>query len=160
MTTPPAGSIASRIGADRAPTLALAIAILGAGLLVVSNVAAIYYIGLALLAAGSFFAQAIATGFVGRTATFERAAAGGLYLSVYYFGGLAGAAVVGALYDSFGWNMAVAENLLALTIAWRLAKGLVEPDRYYELARDPDNVASGLRDQVAGSKAATVFSVF
>jgi hypothetical protein len=89
---------------------------LGAGLLMVSNV------GLAVLAAGSFFAQAIATGFVGRTATFERAAADGLYLSTFYFGGLAAAAVAGARFMTVLAGI-VAENVLALTIAWWLAKG-------------------------------------
>ena len=111
---------------------------LGAGLLMVSNV------GLAVLAAGSFFAQAIATGFVGRTATFERAAADGLYLSTFYFGGLAAALVAGARFMTVLAGI-VAENLLALTIAWWLAKGLVEPDRdpHTHVRRLPKRCAFG-----------------
>ena len=49
--------------------------------------------GMALVGIGTFFAQAVATGHVGRIASGDKAAASGLYLSSYYCGGLAGAAV-------------------------------------------------------------------
>ena len=48
-----------------------------------------------LVGIGTFFAQAVATGHVGRIAEGDKAAASGLYLSSYYCGGLAGAAVIG-----------------------------------------------------------------
>lgn len=127
VTTPPAGRIASRIGAGRAGSMALAIAIFGILLLLASHVMALV-LGLALFAAGSFFAQAIATGHVGRTATFQRAAASGLYLSAYYCGGLVGAAVIGAIYERFGWTSVIAANLAALSIACWFMKSLAEPD--------------------------------
>ena len=50
-----------------------------------------------LVGVGTFFAQAVATGHVGRIANGDKAAASGLYLSSYYCGGLAGAAVIGQL---------------------------------------------------------------
>ena len=65
----------------------------------------------------TFFAQAVATGHVGRIANGDKAAASGLYLSSYYCGGLAGAAVVGQLFDRFGWNAAVAGVFAALGLA-------------------------------------------
>ena len=59
--------------------------------------------GLALVAVGTFGAQAAVTGFVGRAATADRAAASGLYLACYFFGGLVGSAVLGPVFDPWGW---------------------------------------------------------
>jgi predicted MFS family arabinose efflux permease len=70
--------------------------------------------GLAVMGVGTFFAQAIATGYVGRTAASDRAAASGLYLASYYLGGLAGAAMLGQVYDRLGWTPTVAALGLAL----------------------------------------------
>ena len=63
-------------------------------------------VGLALVGVGTFFAQATATGFVGRGATPDRGAASGLYLASYFSGGLAGAAVVGQVFERLGWSAA------------------------------------------------------
>ncbi len=70
-----------------------------------------------LVGVGTFFAQAVATGHVGRVAMGNRAAASGLYLSSYYCGGLAGAAVVGQLFDRFGWPAAIGGVFAALAAA-------------------------------------------
>jgi YNFM family putative membrane transporter len=64
--------------------------------------------GLGLIAAGTFFAQATATGFVGRAATTDRGSASGLYLASYFLGGLAGSAVLGLVFDRLGWTVCVA----------------------------------------------------
>ena len=64
--------------------------------------------GLALVGIGTFFAQATATGFVSRTATADRGSASGLYLASYFFGGLVGSAVLGQVFDRFGWAACVA----------------------------------------------------
>jgi predicted MFS family arabinose efflux permease len=76
---------------------------------------------------GSFFAQAATTGFVGRAATSDRGSASGLYLASYFFGGLAGAAVLGALFDRFGWDACVAGIGAALLLAGVLAGRLQMP---------------------------------
>ena len=60
--------------------------------------------GLALVAVGTFLAQAIATGHVGRTATRDKAAASGIYLASYYAGGLVGSFVLGQVFDRLGWT--------------------------------------------------------
>ena len=52
-----------------------------------------------MVAAGTFLAQAIATGLVGRIATHDRAAASGMYLAAYFAGGLVGSAVLGQAYQ-------------------------------------------------------------
>ncbi len=77
--------------------------------------------------AGTFFAQACATGFVGRAATSERGAASGLYLASYFFGGLVGSAVLGPIFDMFGWKPCVAGIAVALVIAALLAIFLKTP---------------------------------
>jgi len=58
-----------------------------------------------------------ATGFVGRAATSDRAAASGLYLASYYLGGLAGAAALGQVYDRLGWSATVGAIAVALSFA-------------------------------------------
>jgi predicted MFS family arabinose efflux permease len=77
--------------------------------------------GLALVGAGTFFAQATATGFVGRAATADRGSASGIYLASYFAGGLAGTALLGALFERFGWGACVAGIGLALAFAALLA---------------------------------------
>jgi hypothetical protein len=72
--------------------------------------------GLALLAVGTFFAQATATGFVGRAATTDRGSASGLYLASYFLGGLAGSAALGQVFDRIGWPACVAGIGLSLAL--------------------------------------------
>ena len=72
--------------------------------------------GLALVAVGTFFAQATATGFVGRAATTDRGSASGLYLASYFLGGLAGSAVLGQVFDRIGWTACVVGIGLSLAL--------------------------------------------
>jgi YNFM family putative membrane transporter len=70
---------------------------------------------------GTFFAQATATGFVGRAATTDRGSASGLYLASYFFGGLVGSAVLGQLFDPLGWTACVAGIGVSLVLGMLLA---------------------------------------
>ena len=70
---------------------------------------------------------ACATGFVGRAAASDRGAASGLYLACYYFGGLAGAAILGQIFDRFGWTACVAGVGTSLILAALLAIFLETP---------------------------------
>jgi YNFM family putative membrane transporter len=124
-TTPMAGAAANRFGAARVLPAALAVALAGLLLLLIPRLEA-FLVGLVLVGVGTFFAQAVATGFVGRVAQSDRAAASGLYLSFYYGGGLAGAAAVGQLFDRFGWNAAVIGIFAALALAAWLGAHLRE----------------------------------
>jgi len=81
-----------------------------------------------LVGVGTFFAQATATSFVSRAATADRGAASGMYLASYFFGGLIGAAVLGKLFDRFGWTACVAGIAVALLLAAWLSLGLFLPD--------------------------------
>lgn len=105
-TTPIAGQVVAKLGVRKTYWLSAGISFLGLYALLFGDLA-IVLIGLALLAMGLFCAQAAITGYVGRAATHERAAASGLYLSSYYFGGLIGSIVVGRLYEDFGWVFSV-----------------------------------------------------
>ncbi len=93
-TTPLAGRAVKRFGTRPAFWGALLVAALGLPLLILPNLSAVL-IGMVLVGAGTFFAQACATGFVGRAATSDRGSASGLYLACYFFGGLIGSAVLG-----------------------------------------------------------------
>jgi MFS transporter, YNFM family, putative membrane transport protein len=123
LTTPLAGRGAARWGTVRSVRGALALAGLGLPLLVLPSLAAVIA-GLALVGVGTFFAQATATGFVGRSAARDPGAASGLYLASYFAGGLAGAAVVGPVFEQLGWPAAVAVVGAALALAAALASRL------------------------------------
>jgi predicted MFS family arabinose efflux permease len=125
-TTPLAGRAVSRFGTRPTFWAALGVAVLGLPLLVLPSLPAVL-LGMVLVGAGTFFAQACATGFVGRAATSERGAASGLYLASYFFGGLVGSAVLGPIFDMFGWRACVAGIAVALLIAALLAVFLKTP---------------------------------
>jgi predicted MFS family arabinose efflux permease len=85
----------------------LAIAALGLPLMLSSHLADVLA-GMVLVGVGTFFAQACVTGFVGQAARTSRGLASGTYLACYFFGGLVGSAVLGQLFDHFGWLACVA----------------------------------------------------
>jgi MFS family permease len=116
VTTPLAGRAVDRFGTRRAFWGALGVAALGLPLLLTPNLIAVLG-GLVLVAVGTFFAQAIATGFVGRVATTDRGSASGIYLACYFIGGLAGSAVLGQLFDLIGWPACVAGIGLSIAVA-------------------------------------------
>jgi predicted MFS family arabinose efflux permease len=126
VTTPLAGRTVARIGAR--PTLWGALALAGAGLplLLLPHLAAMLA-GLMLIGVGTFFAQATATGYVGRAATADRGAASGIYLACYFLGGIVGSLALGQLFDRFGWEACVAGIAAALGIAALLALRLTVP---------------------------------
>jgi YNFM family putative membrane transporter len=123
VTTPLAGGAAVRFGTRPACLASLALAGAGLPLLILPSLAAVVA-GMVLVGAGTFFAQAVATGYVGRAAAVDRAAASGLYLASYYLGGLAGAAVLGQIFDLWGWKACVAGIGLALLLGGALARRL------------------------------------
>src|SRR6266508_4180787 len=122
-TTPIAGHFVQRVGTK--PTFWCALALAGAGLplLLLPHLSAVL-VGLVLVGIGTFFAQATATGFVGRAATADRGSASGIYLACYFFGGRVGSAVLGQLFDHFGWAACVAGIGFSLLLAAMLAFGL------------------------------------
>lgn len=116
VTTLLAGKVAARIGTR--PTIwgSLAVAGLGLPLMLTPHLAEVLT-GMVLVGVGTFFAQAAATGLVGQAATDNRGVASGTYLACYFCGGLVGTAVLGRLFDAFGWHACVAGVGVALAAA-------------------------------------------
>jgi len=126
VTTPLAGRVAKRMGTRPTMWASLAVALLGLPL-VLTQIFPLILAGLVLIGVGTFFAQATATGYVSQATTADRGAASGMYLASYFFGGLVGTAVLGQLFDRFGWTAAVIGIALSLLAAARLSFALRLP---------------------------------
>ena len=126
VTTPLAGHAVARFGVQRTFWAAIAVAIAGLPMLVVPHLTMVVT-GLALVGVGTFLAQAIVTGFVGRAATIDRGSASGIYLGCYFLGGLVGTAVLGQIFDRRGWVACIAGIAFVLAVAALLAVRLQVP---------------------------------
>jgi predicted MFS family arabinose efflux permease len=122
--TPLAGRLAKGVGPVLAIRIAFFLALAALPLLLARSLSGVL-LGLALVAVGTFGAQAIATGFVSRLASTNRGAASGMYLASYYLGGLAGTFALGRIFDAWGWTgtvIAIGASLAAaLALTARLA---------------------------------------
>ena len=124
--TPFAGQAVKWLGTRVAFWSAILVAAFGLPLLLFASLPPVL-LGMILVGTGTFFAQACATGFVGRAANSDRGSASGLYLASYFFGGLIGSAVLGLIFDMFGWAACVAGIAAALLAAALLAIWLRTP---------------------------------
>ena len=113
VTTLLAGRAVARFGTRSAIWGALAVAAIGLPLMLSAHLSEVL-IGMVLVGIGTFFAQAAATGFVGQAALENRGVASGTYLACYFAGGLVGSAVLGQLFDRFGWTSCVVGIGIAL----------------------------------------------
>jgi predicted MFS family arabinose efflux permease len=127
LTTPLAGAVAGRLGVRNAMLASLAVAALGLPLMLSSRLGLVLS-GMILVAVGTFFAQALATGFVSRTAKHDRSAASGMYLASYFVGGLIGTAILGQIFDRLGWAATLAGIGLALAVAAGLCLSAVREE--------------------------------
>jgi len=125
VTTPLAAGVVRRIGARGGLWLGLGGAVASLPLLALPSLPAMLA-GLALMASGLFLAQAVATGFVSRTAQADRGAASGLYLAFYFLGGLVGSAALGQLFERSGWVGALAGAGAGLAAAIALSARIRE----------------------------------
>jgi YNFM family putative membrane transporter len=116
VTTLLAGRAVARFGTRPAIWGALAVAMVGLPLMLSSHLSEVM-IGMVLVGVGTFFGQAAATGFVGQAAQENRGVASGTYLACYFAGGLVGSAILGQLFDRFGWTSCVVGVGIALITA-------------------------------------------
>jgi predicted MFS family arabinose efflux permease len=123
VTTLMAGRAVGAFGTRPAIWGALALAMAGLPMLLSHRLPAVLG-GMVLVGVGTFLAQAVATGFVGQAARDNRGVASGTYLACYFAGGLVGNAVLGQLFDRFGWMACVAGVGVALAVACVLAARL------------------------------------
>jgi YNFM family putative membrane transporter len=127
VATPFAGLASNRYGARPVIILSLLIALIGLTASLIQDLAFILA-ALVFLAAGTFFAQAAATGYVSRSSGAARGAAGGIYLASYYSGGLAGSIIIGQVFDHLGWPAVVIVLGLALIAGCLLATFISDTD--------------------------------
>jgi MFS transporter, YNFM family, putative membrane transport protein len=127
VTTLLAGVAVTHFGTRAAIWGALAVAAIGLPLMLSSHLADVLA-GMVLVGVGTFFAQAAATGFVGRAASENRGVASGTYLACYFLGGLVGSAVLGQLFDRWGWMACVAGVAASLAAAALLTARLTLQD--------------------------------
>jgi predicted MFS family arabinose efflux permease len=125
-TTPVAGRFVGRFGLRSTLWAALAVAAVGLPLLVLPSLPSVV-VGLMLVGVGTFFAQAVTTGFVGRSATSDRGAASGIYLACYFSGGLVGSALLGQVFDQLGWPACVCGIGASLVVAALLTRRITLP---------------------------------
>jgi predicted MFS family arabinose efflux permease len=118
-----------RFGAQSSIRAALALAAAGLPLMLLPNLPAVLT-GMVLVGIGTFFAQACATGFVGQTARDARGIASGSYLASYFLGGLTGSAVLGRLFDQFGWPACLAGIAASLLAACLLSARLTDAEAH------------------------------
>jgi predicted MFS family arabinose efflux permease len=126
VTTLLAGRAVRGLGTTTTIWFAFALAGMGLPLLLLPALPAVLA-GMVLVGVGTFFAQAAATGFVSTTATSERGSASGIYLACYFAGGMVGTAMLGYVFDQFGWPACVVGIGLSLGIGGILAVRLRTP---------------------------------
>jgi len=119
-TTPMAGWLVAQGGTLSAFLISMSVAVAGL-LALMSGSLVLILLGLAAVGVGTFCAQAVVSGFIGRAAEDDRAAASGLYLASYYVGGLIGALLVGQVFAAAGWNASVMLIIAAAALSALLA---------------------------------------
>lgn len=123
VTTLLAGRAVTRFGYRNAIIGGLMLAVAGLPLLLLPLLPAVLA-GMTIIGVGTFFAQAVATGLVGRVAETNRGVASGAYLASYFCGGMVGAAVLGQVFDRFDWLACVIGIGISLIIAMTLSARL------------------------------------
>jgi predicted MFS family arabinose efflux permease len=123
ITTPMASNLVRWLGPRSALVFSLAFALAGLLLTLSGQIWAVL-LGLAIVGASTFAAQAAATGYVSANVRSDRAQASGLYLTSYYLGGLVGALVLGQINANFGWQATVLCIAVAIAAAILIALGL------------------------------------
>ena len=102
VVTPLSGRYMDRHGFRRTTLLSMGMCLSGL-LLTLGNSLALVIAGLAVFSSGIFVSQSAATVLMGQVAGSARSAAAGLYVTFYYIGGSAGAAVTGWFWLKGGW---------------------------------------------------------
>jgi len=131
---PLTGRLVGAFGRRRLVTLAAVLWIAGLAITLVPNLWAILA-GLALCVACGFLCQSCATSYVAVTARQARSSAVGLYVTIYYVGGGAGAVLGG-----YAWNIAGWPGCVAIVAAVVAAVALLARCFWREPQRPPDTL--------------------
>lgn len=125
VTTPLSARWVGRLGRRRLAGMAAALWCAAIALTLAPSLPLILA-GLALAAACGFICQTLSQGFLATAATAGKSSAIGLYVTIYYIGGSAGALAPAPAYAAFGWPgvvalviAVVAAMAAAVMLAWR-----------------------------------------
>lgn len=110
------GSLADRYGRQRMLLLAIAIMLAGA-IVTLNGLLTLNIIGITVFTFGFFAAHSIASGWVSKRASHDKAQASSLYLFFYYFGSSVGGTVGGVFWMKYGWMGVIVMIALFLFIA-------------------------------------------
>lgn len=110
------GSLADRYGRQRMLLLAIAIMLAGA-IVTLNGLLTLKIIGITVFTFGFFAAHSIASGWVSKRASHDKAQASSLYLFFYYFGSSVGGTVGGVFWMKYGWMGVIVIIALFLFIA-------------------------------------------
>lgn len=110
------GSLADRYGRQRMLLLAIAIMLAGA-IVTLNGLLTLKIIGITVFTFGFFAAHSIASGWVSKRASHDKAQASSLYLFFYYFGSSVGGTVGGIFWMKYGWMGVIVMIALFLFIA-------------------------------------------
>lgn len=114
------GSLADRYGRQRMLLLAIAIMLAGA-IVTLNGLLTLKIIGITVFTFGFFAAHSIASGWVSKRASHDKAQASSLYLFFYYFGSSVGGTVGGVFWMKYGWVGVIAMIAVFLMIACGLS---------------------------------------
>lgn len=108
--------------------LSIAIMLIGA-ILTLHSLLSLKIIGIIIFTFGFFAAHSIASGWVSKRATHDKAQASSLYLFFYYFGSSVGGTVGGIFWMHFGWIGVITMIAVFLAVACFLSfllKGFIK----------------------------------
>ncbi|MCM3544093.1 MFS transporter [Priestia megaterium] len=114
------GTLADRYGRKKVLLCTIAVTLIGS-IVTLHPVLWIKITGLLLLTFGFFGSHSIASSWVGRRATHDKAQASSLYLFFYYAGSSVGGTVAGLCWSAYGWKGVIALIGVFLTTAFLLA---------------------------------------
>jgi MFS transporter, YNFM family, putative membrane transport protein len=118
------GMLADQHGRRRILQVSLSLLLIGACITLNTNLW-LKFIGLAIFTFAFFGGHSIASGWIGKIATHDKAQASSLYLFFYYIGSSIGGTAGGTFYSNYGWigviGMIVTLSLIAISISVRLA---------------------------------------
>lgn len=117
------GMLADQHGRRKILQLSLLILLIGACITLNTNLW-LKIIGIAVFTFGFFAGHSIASGWVGKLSTHDKAQASSLYLFFYYLGSSIGGTVGGMFYSDFGWIgvivMIIVFTIIAIGLSVRL----------------------------------------
>jgi len=114
------GSLADKYGRQKMLLLSIAIMFVGA-ILTLNGLLTLKILGITVFTFGFFAAHSIASGWVSKRATHDKAQASSLYLFFYYFGSSVGGTVGGVFWMHYGWVGVIAMIAVFLVVACLLS---------------------------------------